>query len=97
MLRYMFRPFLGHHQASYKKCQSKFIKLSYEGKSISKLQMDKVRQGKVIPVQAMQALRVARGRGSHILNIRLTDGGKVVSLTHRPLFTPRKIPGTHFC
>jgi hypothetical protein len=25
------------------------------------------------------------------------DGGKVVSPTRRPLFTPRKIPGTHFC
>jgi hypothetical protein len=31
------------------------------------------------------------------LNNRLTDGGEVVSLTHRPPFTPRKIPGTHFC
>jgi hypothetical protein len=30
-------------------------------------------------------------------DIRLTDGGKVVSPTCRPLFTPRKIPGTHFC
>jgi hypothetical protein len=30
-------------------------------------------------------------------DIRLTDGGKVVSPTHRPLFTPRKISGTHFC
>jgi hypothetical protein len=30
-------------------------------------------------------------------DIRHTDGGKVVSLTRRPLFSPRKIPGTHFC
>jgi hypothetical protein len=30
-------------------------------------------------------------------DIRLTDGGKVVSLTRRPLFTPKKTPGTHFC
>jgi hypothetical protein len=28
---------------------------------------------------------------------RLTDGGEVVSLMHRPPFSPRKIPGTHFC
>jgi hypothetical protein len=27
----------------------------------------------------------------------LTDGGDVVSLTRRPPFIPRKIPGTHFC
>jgi hypothetical protein len=28
--------------------------------------------------------------------IRLIDGGKVVSLKRRPLFTPKKISGTHF-
>jgi hypothetical protein len=31
------------------------------------------------------------------LDSRLTDGGKVISLTHRPPFTLRKIPGTNFC
>jgi hypothetical protein len=31
------------------------------------------------------------------LDNRLTDGDEVVSLTRRPPFTPRKIPGTHFC
>jgi hypothetical protein len=30
-------------------------------------------------------------------DIRLIDGGKVVSPIRWPLFTPRKIPGTHFC
>ena len=25
------------------------------------------------------------------------DGGKVVSLTHRPLLTPGNTPGTHLC
>jgi len=25
------------------------------------------------------------------------DGGKFVSLTHRPPLSPRNIPGTHFC
>jgi hypothetical protein len=33
----------------------------------------------------------------HFLDNRLTDGGEVVSLTRRPPFTLRKIPGTHFC
>jgi hypothetical protein len=33
----------------------------------------------------------------HFLDIRLTDGGKVVSLIRRPPFTPRMILGTHFC
>jgi hypothetical protein len=36
-------------------------------------------------------------RGSHFLDIRLTNGGKVVSPTRRPSFSPRKMPGTHFC
>jgi hypothetical protein len=31
------------------------------------------------------------------LNNRLTDGGEDVSLTLRPPFTSRKIPGTYFC
>jgi hypothetical protein len=29
-------------------------------------------------------------------DIWLIDGGKVVSPMRRPVFTPRKIPGTHF-
>jgi hypothetical protein len=33
----------------------------------------------------------------HFLDNRLTDSGEVVSPTRRPPFTPRKIPGTHFC
>jgi hypothetical protein len=33
----------------------------------------------------------------HFLDTRLTGCGEVVSPTCRPLFTPRKIPGTHFC
>jgi hypothetical protein len=40
-------------------------------------------------------------RISHCLDNRLIDGGKVVSPTHRPLFTPQKyyfnVSGTHFC
>jgi hypothetical protein len=33
----------------------------------------------------------------HFLDNWLTDGGEVVRLTGRPPFTPKKIPGTHFC
>jgi hypothetical protein len=39
----------------------------------------------------VEANRVLRRRGSNILDNRLTDGGKVVSLTRRPPFTPKKI------
>jgi hypothetical protein len=31
------------------------------------------------------------------IDSRLTDGGEVVNSTRRPIFTPRKIPGTHLC
>jgi hypothetical protein len=38
----------------------------------------------------------------HCLDNRLIDGGKAVSPTHRPYFTPQKhyylnVSGTHFC
>jgi hypothetical protein len=41
-------------------------------------------------------------RISHCLDNRFTDGGKVVSRTHRPHFTPQKhyyfsVSGSHFC
>jgi hypothetical protein len=40
-------------------------------------------------------------RISHCLDTRLTDVGKVVSLTHRPRFTPKKhyfsASGSHLC
>jgi hypothetical protein len=36
-------------------------------------------------------------RFPHFLHNRPTDGAEVLSLTRRPPFTPKKIPGTHFC
>jgi hypothetical protein len=33
----------------------------------------------------------------HFLDNRLTDGSEVVSLAFQQPFTPRNIPGTHFC
>jgi hypothetical protein len=45
----------------------------------------------------MEAHRDVRRRGSHIFyTVDSQIIGEVVSLTPRPLFTPRKIPGTHF-
>jgi hypothetical protein len=55
-------------------------------------------KGKAIPVmgrggpQSCDMLRLP-----HFLVNRLTDGDEVVSLTHRPSFTLRKIPSAHFC
>jgi hypothetical protein len=47
-------------------------------------------EGKAVPV-------TGRGGPQGCERSRLTDGGKVVRFTRRPSFTPRKIPGTHFC
>jgi hypothetical protein len=60
-------------------------------------------QAKAIPVtgrgrlQGCEMLRIP-----HCLENWLTDGGKVVSPTHRPQLTPQKhyyfsVSGTHFC
>jgi hypothetical protein len=54
--------------------------------------------GKAIPVTGRAGpLGCETSRLPHFLDNRLTDGGEVVSLTNSPLFTPRKIPGAHFC
>jgi hypothetical protein len=55
-------------------------------------------KGKAIPVTGREGPQVCeRPRLPHFLDNWLTDGSAVVSLTLRPLFTPRKIPGTHLC
>jgi hypothetical protein len=36
-------------------------------------------------------------RGFQEVKIPGQDGGKVVSLTHRPPLPPGNVPGTHFC
>jgi hypothetical protein len=57
--------------------------------------------GKVIPVLGLTGLKGCEMlRIPHCVDNRLTDDGKVVSLTHRPHFTPQKhyfsVCGTHF-
>jgi hypothetical protein len=55
------------------------------------------KRGKAIPVTGREGPQGCEtSRLSHFLDNRLTDGDEVVSLTRRPPFTPRKIPGTHF-
>jgi hypothetical protein len=51
----------------------------------------------VFPVRYELNLYILHSAPTFSLDIRLTDGGKVVSLTRLPPFTPKKIPGTHFC
>jgi hypothetical protein len=54
--------------------------------------------GKTIPVTGHEGPQSCEtSRIPHFLGNRLTVGGEVATLTRRPPFTPRKIPGTHFC
>jgi hypothetical protein len=46
--------------------------------------------------QAVKVYRIEMSRLPHFLGNRLRDGGKFVSLTRLPPFTPTKIPVTHF-
>jgi hypothetical protein len=58
----------------------------------------KCEKGKTIPITGRGGLESCEtSTRPHILSNRLTDGREVVSLTRRPPFTHRKIPGTHFC
>jgi hypothetical protein len=41
--------------------------------------------------------RCEMSRLPHFLENRLRDGCEADSLAHLPLFTSKKIPGTHFC
>jgi hypothetical protein len=53
---------------------------------------------KTIPVTDSEGLYGCEtSRIPHFLDNRFTDGGEIVSLMRRPRFTPRNIPGTHFC
>jgi hypothetical protein len=51
----------------------------------------------MFPVQAVRPLGLREVEDPIFSDIWLIDGGKVVSPTRRPLFTPMRIPGTHFC
>jgi hypothetical protein len=64
---------------------------------INIINIRKKKKSKVIPIEDLDSLSVARVDAPTFSDIRLIDGGKVVSPTHRPLFTPRKVPSTHLC
>jgi hypothetical protein len=52
------------------------------------------------PYQAVMRMRLCDVKNLTLLDTRLTDGGRVVSPTHRPCFTPQKYlyaSGTDFC
>jgi hypothetical protein len=62
------------------------------------IEIDIKYKGKAIPVTGREGpYGCETSRLPHFVDSRLTGGGEFVSLTRRSPFTPRKIPGTHFC
>ena len=56
-----------------------------------------VRKGKAVPLQACSGPEDSRKLRFPDFMTTAQDGGKVVSLTHRPPLNPGNTPGTHFC
>ena len=52
---------------------------------------------KAVPLQAWSGPEVSRQLMFPDFMTTAQDGGKVVSLTHRPPLPPGNTPGTHFC
>jgi hypothetical protein len=56
-----------------------------------------ISKGKAVPLQAWTGPEGSRKFRFPDLMTMAQDGGKVVSLTHRPPLPPGNAPGTHFC
>ena len=54
-------------------------------------------KGKAVPLQARSGPEGSRKLRFPYFMTTAQDGGKVVSLTHRPPLPPGNAPGTHFC
>jgi len=54
-------------------------------------------KGKAVPLQAWSGPEGSRKLRLADFMTTAQDGGKVVSLTHRPHLVPGNAPGTHFC
>ena len=54
-------------------------------------------KGKAVPLQAWSGPEGSRKLRFPDFMTKAQNGGKVVSLTHRPPLPPGNTPGTHFC
>jgi len=54
-------------------------------------------KGEAVPLQAWSGPEVTKKLRFPDFMTTAQDGGKVVSLTHRPPLPPGNAPGTHFC
>jgi len=58
---------------------------------------DNTTKGKTFPLQAWSGPEGSRKLRFPDFMTTAQDGGKAVSLTHRPPLSPGNAPGTHFC
>jgi len=75
-------------------CMCSFVRLMMDVKTV--WNMYSILKGKSVPLQAWSGPDGSRKLRSPDF-MTAQDGGKVVSLTHRPPLTPGNAPGTHFC
>jgi len=54
-------------------------------------------KGQAVPLQAWSGPEGSRKLRFPYFMTTAQDGGKVVSLRHRPPLPPGNVPGTHFC
>jgi len=63
----------------------------------TKLELQILVKGKAVPLQAWSGPEGSRKLRFPDFKTTAQDGGRAVSLTHRPPLPPRNTPGTHFC
>jgi hypothetical protein len=66
-------------------------------RDLLEMSFSKRRKGKAVPLQAWSGPEGPRKLRFPDFMTTAEDGGKVVSLTHRPPLPPGNTPGTHFC
>jgi hypothetical protein len=66
-------------------------------KNILRITIFNLTKGKAVPLQAWSGPEGSRKLRFPDFMTTEQDGGKVVSLTHRPSLPPQNTPGTHFC
>jgi hypothetical protein len=64
---------------------------------VSKKKSEPTYKGKAVPLQAWSGPEGSRKLRFPDYMITAQDGGKVVSITHRPPLPPGNAPGNHFC
>ena len=64
---------------------------------VRKISLHNLKKSKAVPFQAWSGPEGSRKLRFPDFMTTAQGGGKVVSLTHRPLLPPGNFPGTHFC